>query len=82
IIDTEKDCSSTYTYYKIPNKGIVIFEGPSDDELGLNSQNDVFIKSETEKIAKNIGSIPVASTPENDETYVNITQSGGSVFKT
>ena len=82
IIDTEKDCSSTYTYYKIPNKGIVIFAGPSGDELGLNAQNDIFIKSETGKIAKSIGSIPVASTPVNDETYVNITLSGGSVFKT
>ncbi|WP_134163372.1 hypothetical protein [Pseudomonas citronellolis] len=82
IDNTDKDCSSTYMYYKKSNNDTVIFAGPSGDELGLNAQNDIFIKSETGKIAKSIGSIPVASIPGNDETYVNITQSGGSVFKT
>lgn len=81
IVDSNKDCDFSYIYYKSSMGDMVILVGPAEDQLGLNSQNEIFVAPAPDSIARSIGFIPVSANMDNDERFVNITQAGGSIFK-
>lgn len=60
----------------------MITSWPTDKELGLNAQRDLFIAPSKRSEAIYIGSIPVDATAISAGTYRSITQLGGSIYET
>jgi len=81
VVDSDKDCNSEYLYYRSITGDMVILSGPTEDQLGLNAQNEIFIAPVPSDIARNIGSIPVSAILDGDERFINIVQVGGSIFE-
>lgn len=84
ISDTIKTCKSHFTYRKpLTQKEMYITKSlPNLDELGNNSQNDIFVATSPENKATYIGSIPVIAELVGPDTYRNIEQVGGSLYET
>lgn len=81
IAGTDKDCNSEYLYYRSATGDMVILSGPTEDQLGLNAQNEIFIAPAPSDIARNTGSIPVSARLDDNKRFINIVQTGGSIFE-
>lgn len=84
IKNPRRDCDSVFSYEEIalPKKKWMITSWPTDNELGLNAQRDLFIASSMKSEANYIGSIPVDATTISTGRYRGIAQSGGSIYET
>ncbi len=78
----KKNCSANYSYSISKRELIVILVGPTNDELGLNAQQDVYVANKSESFANEIGSIPVSANLTSDMQFTNVEQAGGSLFMT
>jgi hypothetical protein len=78
----KKNCSANYSYSMSKGEAIVILVGPTNDELGINAQQGVYIANKFESFANEIGSIPVSANLTSDMQFTNIEQAGGSLFMT
>lgn len=84
IKSPRRSCGSDFTYegVALPNKKWMITSWPTDEELGLNAQRELFIAPSIKSEAVYIGAIPVDVVAISPNTYRNITQSGGSIYET
>lgn len=84
IKNPRRACDSIFTYEPValPNEMWMITSWPTDEELGLNAQRDLFIAPSKRSEAIYIGSIPVDVTAISANTYRSITQLGGSIYET
>lgn len=84
IKNPRRACNSIFTYeaIAIPKKKWMITSWPTDDELGLNAQRDLFIASSMKSEASYIGSIPVDAAAISADRYRSVAQSGGSIYET
>lgn len=84
IKNPRRVCDSNFTYdlVALPNEKWMITSWPTDEELGLNAQRDLFIAPSKKSEAIYIGSIPVDATAISTGTYQSITQLGGSIYET
>ena len=73
-------CDSGYAFFPDHNQPLngVIFAAP--EEIGLNEKNAIFRVSFKNGKVKRIGELPVSSENTSDNIYVNVFQSGGSLF--
>lgn len=78
----KKNCSANYAYSMSKGEEIVILVGPTNDELGLNAQQGVYVANNSESFANEIGSIPVSANLTSDMQFTNVEQAGGSLFMT
>lgn len=76
------DSNFTYEFVALPNEKWMITSWPTDEELGLNAQRDLFISPSKKSEATYIGSIPVDAIAISASTYRSITQPGGSIYET
>lgn len=84
ITNPRQSCDSSFTYEDnlLPNKKFMISAWPSDENLGLNAQRDIFIAPSKKSEAIYIGAIPVDSTSIGKNTYRSVIQAGGSIYET
>jgi hypothetical protein len=82
ITEADRDCHSNYLISKTKDGTTTILAGPSQNELGENAQNTVYLVEPKSNIAVNIGSIPVEAEPLGENKFVDISQSGGSIYQT
>jgi len=84
IKSPRRSCNSRFTYEQInfPSEKWMITSLPTEEELGLNAQRELFIAPSKKSEAIYIGAIPVDAISIGTNTYRNLTQSGGSIYET
>lgn len=82
ITEAGRDCHSNYLISKAKDGTTTILAGPSQDELGENAQNIIYLLDPKSNNAVNIGSIPVSADPFGENKFIDISQSGGSIYQT
>jgi hypothetical protein len=84
IKNPRRACDSVFTYESImlPKEKMVITSWPTDDELGVNAQRDLFVALPGGAELSYIGSIPVDAVAISADRYRNIAQVGGSIYET
>lgn len=84
IKNSRRSCGSDFTYEEatLPSRKWLITSWPTDEELGLNAQRELFIAPSRKSEAVYIGAIPVDAVAIAPYTYRNIIQSGGSIYET